>query len=236
MNEWVWNIGGMTQIGANQSCGRKTVPVNQKSYMDRLGIEPRPLQWEWHQYLLWSLEQCYFSMPAVDHTGVWRTESSSWQPDQNMYTAHSDGVYVCLLITASSHLLQLESLWAFRADGKLESLEMAVRKLWWLRKFRLVDFGTRWERERELWLRNPNCHVLPTTPGFKLSLVVCVPVLCRVVWNRQHCYTFENPTICYLIWGCSLVSEIWKSARSHRCDVPLNKHMHTHCWKEYCPL
>jgi hypothetical protein len=43
-----------------------------------------------------------------------------------MYTAHSDGVYVCPLITASSNLLQLESLWAFHVDGKLESLEMVI--------------------------------------------------------------------------------------------------------------
>jgi hypothetical protein len=68
------NISRMMQIGTNQSSGRKTVPVNQKSYMDWFGIEPRPLQWEWHCYLLWSLEQCYILMPAVDHTGVWRTD------------------------------------------------------------------------------------------------------------------------------------------------------------------
>jgi hypothetical protein len=44
-------------------------------------------------------------------------------------------------------LLQLESLWAFHVDGKLESLEMVIWKLLWLCKFCLVVFGTRWERE-----------------------------------------------------------------------------------------
>jgi hypothetical protein len=107
MNEWVWNIGGMMQIGTNQSSGRKTVPVNQKSYMDWFGIEPTSLQLEWHRYLLWSLEQRYNLMPAVDHTGVWRAEPSSWQPDHNMYTDHNGGVYVCPLITAPSTSLKV---------------------------------------------------------------------------------------------------------------------------------